>query len=126
MKPFPKIEQFHTAIKNVQKHHDRTFLEWRAGDDEYPVLEFTGTVKLHGTNAAVVKHADGQITYQSHFRCLSLDKDNYKFMHTMEAKGPEVNEKLFQEQQFTEYCAVYGEWCGGNIQNGVAIENCRR
>jgi len=29
--------------------------------------------------------------------------------------------KLLRRFNFTDYVAVYGEWCGGNIQKGVAI-----
>jgi len=28
---------------------------------------------------------------------------------------------LFEGIKFDDYCAVYGEWCGGNIQKGVAL-----
>ena len=28
--------------------------------------------------------------------------------------------------KFNDYCAIYGEWCGGNIQKGVAINGLNK
>ncbi len=123
MKKYPSIEQLRTVIKEVRFNHDFK------GKDElgnpiylhttpYPVLKFKGTVKLHGTNASIVKYSDDRIEYQSRERVLSLDDDNSGFMNEMVKKDLSY---LFDDIKFNDYCAIYGEWCGGNIQKGVAI-----
>ena len=123
MKKYPSIEQFRSVVRTVKTQHDYQ------GKDEngeaiyqhlsnYPTLKFQGTVKLHGTNASVVKYKDGRLEYQSRERVLSLEQDNANFMMSMMPKNLDF---LFSDIKFEDYCAVYGEWCGGNIQKGVAI-----
>lgn len=123
MKKYPSIEQFRNVIRNVKAIHD-----YKGKDEEgnpiykhtenYPTLEFKGTIKLHGTNAGIVKYSDGRIEFQSRERVLSLEEDNSGFMAAM---MPIDLSFLFSGFKFNEYVAVYGEWCGGNIQKGVAI-----
>lgn len=123
MKKYPSIDQFRNVIRTVRSRHD-----YKGSDSEsnpiyrhtenYPVLKFIGTVKLHGTNSSIVKYSDGRLEFQSRERVLSLDEDNANFMAEMMKVDLSF---LFSNIQFNEYCAVYGEWCGGNIQKGVAI-----
>ncbi len=123
MKKYPSIEQFRNVIRTVKSIHD-----YQGKDEEgepiykhisnYPILKFQGTVKLHGTNAGIVKYSDGRLEFQSRERVLSLDDDNAGFMNTMMSKDLEF---LFSGFKSNEYIAIYGEWCGGNIQKGVAI-----
>ncbi len=122
MKKYPSIEQFRNVVKAVKTSHD-----FQGKDEEgnaiyahtepYPTLTFRGTVKLHGTNASIVKYADG-FTYQSRERVLSLDDDNAGFMSKMLETDLDV---LFNRLPFTEYAAIYGEWCGKTIQKGTAV-----
>jgi hypothetical protein len=123
MKSFTEIGQFRDVIRSVKAHHDYQ------GKDEngetiyghltpYPTLRFRGTVKLHGTNAALRKEKDGSYWFQSRDNDLSLEKDNARFYALMNAKP---YERLFDGIQFEDTCVIYGEWCGGNIQKGVAI-----
>lgn len=123
MKTFPSIDQFRQVIREVKSHHDFT------GKDEngdvkylhtspYPTIEFKGTVKLHGTNAGIVKYKDGRIEYQSRERVLELTRDNAGFMLAMMNKD---FLDLFDKYEFNDHVAVYGEWCGQGIQKGVAI-----
>lgn len=123
MKKYSSIEQFRNVIREVKARHD-----YKGKDEEgkaiyqhtenYPTLKFKGTVKLHGTNAGIVKYSDGRIEFQSRERVLSLEEDNANFMSEMMKIDLSF---LFSNIQFNDYCAVYGEWCGGNIQKGVAI-----
>lgn len=123
MKKYSSIEQFRNVIREVKSIHD-----FKGKDEEgkaiyrhtenYPTLKFKGTVKLHGTNSSVVKYSDGRLEYQSRERVLSLEQDNAGFMSEMMPKDLSF---LFNGINFNDYCAVYGEWCGGNIQKGVAI-----
>lgn len=123
MKKFTDIPQFRNVIKELRFRHD---YKGKDSTDEpiyintepYPVLKFKGTVKLHGTNAGIVKYSDGSLEYQSRENVLSLDSDNAGFMNAMVSKNLDF---LFNDIQFNDYIALYGEWCGGNIQKGVAI-----
>lgn len=123
MKKYSSIEQFRNVIKEV-----RTRFDYKGKDNDgnaiykhtenYPVLKFTGTVKLHGTNAGIVKYADNRLEFQSRERILSIEEDNANFMSEMLKIDVSF---LFKNIEFNDYCAVYGEWCGGSIQKGVAI-----
>lgn len=119
---FPSIEQFRNVVRAARMDSD-----YRGKDDAgsaiyqhdkpYPELFFLGTVKLHGTNAAIVKYKD-RIEYQSRERVLDLQHDNHGFMLNMLSKDLTA---LFGEVRFEEHCAFFGEWCGSGIQSGVAI-----
>lgn len=123
MKKFPSIEQFRNIIRTVRTHHD-----YQGRDEQgnpiyshstpYPTLMFRGTVKLHGTNAGIVRYSDGRTEFQSRENVLSLEKDNNGFMNAMVSKTLDF---LFKGFKFNDYVAVYGEWCGGSIQKGVAL-----
>jgi hypothetical protein len=123
MKSFTDIGQFREVIRSVKTHHDYH------GKDEngepiyghltpYPTLRFRGTVKLHGTNAGIRKEKDGSYWFQSRENDLSLEKDNARFYALMNMRP---YERLFDGIQFEDTCVIYGEWCGENIQKGVAI-----
>lgn len=124
MLKYPSIEQFRSVIRTVKHNHD-----YKGKDDDgnpiyshdspYPTLAFKGTVKLHGTNAAVVKYKDNDsLVFQSRERELSLTSDNAGFMLNMSGKELSF---LFDGIDFENHIAIYGEWCGGNIQKGVAL-----
>jgi hypothetical protein len=122
MKKYPSIEQFRNVIRAVKAIHDFKGKDEEgkaiySHTDNYPTLKFEGTVKLHGTNAGIVKYSDGRIEFQSRERVLSLNDDNAGFMGTLCNKNLD---SLFS-LPFDDYTAIYGEWCGGSIQKGVAI-----
>lgn len=120
---FPSIDQFRQIIREVKTNHD---YQGKSEDGSpiyqhnspYPVIEFTGTVKLHGTNASIVKYRDGRIEYQSRERVLSLTQDNAGFMLAMMNKDLGF---MYKEIEFKNYVAIFGEWCGQGIQKGVAV-----
>ena len=128
MKRYPRIGQLRNAIRDVKYAHDYQGQN-EAGDpiyqhkDNYPILKFQGTIKLHGTNSSVVKYADGRIEFQSRERILSADEDNAGFMCAMIAKNLDF---LFAPFSFKEYVAIYGEWCGGDICKGAAISGLEK
>ena len=142
---FPSILQYRNIIQSVKqraKHHRLPV----------PSLEFTGTVKLHGTNASVfialpptatatatatatetqpeALAAAPQLWVQSRNRILTPQNDNFGF-----ATHVEVNAAAFQELLAIartvyekgaavgedDYLGIYGEWCGEQIQKGVAL-----
>lgn len=123
MKKYESIDQFRQIIREVKSRHDfvgknedGTAIYQHTSD--YPVLKFHGTVKLHGTNAAIVRYATGETKFQSRERELSITADNAGFLTTY---GGENLDFLFKGIDFYNYAAIYGEWCGGSIQKGVSI-----
>jgi len=132
MHKFPSINQFRQVVRNVCNKARYVGLD-EAGEPVYnhaaglPTLSFYGTVKLHGTNAAIV-FTKGGVSFQSRERVLTLTEDNAGFMNHF-VQFPEA--LLDMRDDICKACklhrtgdhtvAVYGEWCGGNIQKGVAI-----
>ncbi len=120
---FPSIEQFRNVITNVRHWANAT-------GNALPSYQFTGTVKLHGTNAAV-SFPNGprapEVLYQSREQFLSLGNDNAGFCAAMQGDSLHTVRRAAQIASqmlnFGTYdpVVVYGEWCGGNIQKGVAI-----
>lgn len=114
-KAFSKIEQFRNIVKQV-----RDYCSYHSAP--LPAIIFDGTVKLHGTNAAV-GFKDGEIFCQSRSRIITPEDDNFGFANFVES-----NKDYFQHL-INMTCAdfgmediiIYGEWCGGNIQKGVAL-----
>lgn len=133
MYKFPSIEQYRNVIKRVKdmarfSGRDETGAPIFDPTKPVPTLRFEGTVKLHGTNAGIVASADtpDKLQFQSRERVLTLEQDNAGFMATFE---PHTNDLLpvfhgvLANVDLTDAkaVAIYGEWCGGNIQKGVAI-----
>lgn len=126
-KRFPSIEQFRSVVKQVKETSSYV------GKDEegkpifdytrpLPTITFTGTVKLHGTNAAIGYSKQDGLWCQSRERILSIEKDNAGFAFWVESHK-EYFEKTLNIDAFFAYDAiiVYGEWAGGNIQKGVGV-----
>jgi hypothetical protein len=127
MYKFPSIEQFRNVIRNVRHKTQCVGVD---ADGEYimdrnvpmPTLMFQGTVKLHGTNAGIVWDIETDtFQYQSRERVLCLEEDNAGFMRDMVGKENILREMFAPYAFHTSKVVIYGEWCGGNIQKGVAI-----
>lgn len=126
---FPSIEQYRTVVKYVRDrcaHHGVPL----------PTLAFHGSVKLHGTNASVVVGPGPFEVYyaQSRSTVLSLEADNAGFAafalqpqikKALSRFASEARDAYFRDRDYVEpfpaTTVVYGEWCGGNIQSGVAL-----
>ena len=123
---FPSIEQFRHAITSVtnftrRREEDR--------DKELPVLKFIGTVKLHGTNSAIVYEKGNGHWCQSRNNIITPLKDNAGFAQYTDPiadqffaeyvlpHSPGIRDQYEQGRKIV----IFGEWCGGNIQKGVAI-----
>lgn len=99
---------------------------------QLPVLECRGTVKLHGSNAAIVQNIDDSaftsVHFQSRERVLTPQNDLLGFCAYMMENSPSV-EKIFRilrkscnkDSYKVQTIAVFGEWCGIGVQKGVAI-----
>ena len=131
MLPFPSINQFRNVVAHVRRQAAFMGLDDKGEPiinpaPVYPRLAFQGTVKLHGTNAAIVFSPEG-ISYQSRERVLTREQDNAGFMAHMEQHLDAVahlGSYLAMQHNLTgidHTVAIYGEWCGGNIQKGVAV-----
>lgn len=138
---FPSISKYADVVGNV-KHHFQ--YQGKDADGEHvmdrnaplPKMRFTGHVKLHGSNASVVKYAADSTEFvpQSRERILSIQSDNYGFAFYMkEYVGDDVVGEMFNyvEQRCKDLhikpvypLTIYGEWCGKGIQKNVAIANC--
>lgn len=130
MTPFPSIKQFRDVIREVRRKAEFMGLD-AAGEPiinrapKLPIMRFRGSVKLHGTNAAIVNFGNGY-TFQSRERELTAEADNagfcaYMSQHT--AALDKLHEAIVQIHSLDgdETIAIFGEWCGGNIQRGVAL-----
>ena len=88
MRTFPEIKQFRDVVAIIKSRAAFTGLD-AAGKPTYdetrplPTLHYTGTVKLHGTNCAIV-FENGTVVFQSRERELSLEEDNYGFYSRMQ------------------------------------------
>jgi len=134
MKKFPSIEQFRNVIKQVT-HQTRYDGVDEEGKPKYihtkdlPTLKYRGTTKLHGTNAGIIQKVDGTLQFQSRERILSLETDNAGFYAFMANRLPIIKRLIediiiecgFHLEHSIPEVAIFGEWCGGNIQSGVAI-----
>lgn len=116
---YPSIEQFRNVVKEVNYH-------FGTSSTPAPSITFTGTVKLHGTNAGVGWDFDGELLCQSRNHHISVGDDNAGFAKFV--SSPNVTreiKRIMQQLKGTRDCMssiiLYGEWCGKDIQRGVAI-----
>ena len=136
---FPSIEQYRNIVKDIQHRaayvgkdengnpiYDRTL--------EKPTLKFTGTVKMHGTNAGVTYNkATNKISAQSRNNRITPQKDNAGFAFFVKSKK-EVFDEIFRGIAIGldilgldyDYLTLFGEWCGKGIQKGVALNELER
>lgn len=132
--PYPEIGQFRNAIHKVTCKARQTGVDAN-GDAVYdhakelPVLTYEGTVKLHGTNAAIgLNRKTNEVWYQSRENVITVGKDNAGFCRYFEGKDLT---KLFEPDPslgvevspiaLGTVVVIFGEWCGGNIQPNVGI-----
>lgn len=126
MKKYPHTGQYGEFIRALRMQHD-----YKGKDElgnsiyenttDYPIVNLKGTVKLHGTNASIVKYKD-RIETQSRNLVITPTKDNLGFSRFI--YEIDVN-PLFDRFEFNDYIAIYGEWCGPGIQGGVGISQLK-
>lgn len=131
---FPSINQYRNVVHHVKNSTYFVGLD-EDGSPIYdknrklPTLKFRGTVKLHGTNAAVVYDIDEKtFSFQSRTRVLDLSSDNANFALYMSSKTEVLEEIMskFTTESSDKKIAVYGEWCGSSIQKGVALNQLNK
>ena len=132
-KKYPSIGKIKDVFNSVKKMNPREFSHLDIAEDgtktpvftegDLPKLNFRGTVKLHGTNACVVINSDLTTDAQSRTRILSLTSDNHGFCNWATTKSEVFVDayKHLLEDPNNYSLHVFGEWCGANIQSGVAL-----
>ena len=113
MYKYHPIEQFRKCIKEVQRL-------WK--DHPLPTLTFTGSVKLHGTNAGVELPAN---IPQSRNQVLTEGNDSYGF-YTFHKERKEIFQQIYDSLGLNLPVVIYGEWAGKGIQKDVAISKLDR
>lgn len=103
MLKFPKIQSF----RQVQKYALKNGIE---------TLGYRGTVKLHGTNAGLVRSPEGVLSVQSRNRVITPDDDNAGFAAYIASL-----DDGYLRAAVPEGSALYGEWVGPGIQKGTAL-----
>jgi hypothetical protein len=143
---FPSIEQYRHTIKNVRykidyennldsKDEDKNnsvnnnskgkeekiYVRYKTAG--LPTLTFMGTVKLHGCHSDIVyTKKTNSIHYQSKNQIITKDDDQTGFVSFITSA---IDEKqlieILSKIECQEYVMVGGEFCGGNIQKGVVL-----
>lgn len=128
---FPDIQQFRNVIQDV------TYRTRFIGKDEngellfdgtipLPVLNYRGTVKLHGTNSGLIFTSESgsyQFYCQSRENIITPLKDNMGFAAFIYTRPVLDLLKLIPSEIMADspIVKVYSEWCGQKIQRGVGI-----
>jgi len=84
-------------------------------------LTYCAKVKLHGTNAGVRITPSGEVAAQKRTQILNPEADNAGF-----AAWVAENTSYFSQLKNNSHITIFGEWCGSNIQKGVAISQLER
>jgi hypothetical protein len=128
---YPETREFRAAITTVKRN---AHLNEENADKNLPILKFIGTVKLHGTNSALVYQKDVGHWCQSRNNILTPEKDNAGFAQAMDPLAGKffhehvlpVNTTIRDLYDRGQTVVIFGEWCGGNIQKHVAIFGLRK
>ena len=130
---FPSIGQFAELVASVNRKC--TYIGRDENNDPIydmtlpkPTLKFVGTTKLHGTNAGVVIDFHNDIVYyESRENIITSESDNAGFANYMVGIQDQfvetINNYLCSKEidWINNVLVIYGEWCGGSIQKGVAL-----
>lgn len=131
-KAYHKIRQFKDVVRDIQFKSN-----FKGMDDEgqpiyeeskKPILTFTATTKLHGTNAGVCYDLDKGVMAQKRGSLLKKEDlaSHFGFNQFVQVEKKEYFEDLMQKMHKV-YCkehqqiTIYGEWAGLGIQKGVGI-----
>jgi len=128
---FPKIRQYHQVLRDMKLHSQYVGKDEEGNPiydstKELPIIRFDGRVKLHGTNSAIVFSPDGSFYCQSRENVIDEIKDNAGFAHWVNKDGYKIWDNLHYsinqpDANTVKYIILFGEWCGGSIQKGVAL-----
>lgn len=129
---FPKIGQYNTIIQGIisgERFRGISAAGEKIFDGEAVLgkVKFTGTVKLHGTNSAIVVQGD-EMWLQSRENIITPIKDNCGFAS---AFGSEEKKSIIMDAVAClrlshlipkeHIVCLFGEWAGPNVQKNVGI-----
>lgn len=114
MKEFTSIRQFRDVVQGVRRYCVNN-------GKPLPTLNFTGRVKLHGSNGGLVITSKGELRIQSRTRTIDTTCDNAGFAAWATAHREQLIELLDGAVETIRNVTYFGEWCGGNIQDKVAL-----
>ena len=127
---FTDIGQFREVIRGIKQAAQFVGIDENGEvivnrEADMPVVKFHGTVKIHGTNAGIAEDKDSNMWYQGRTQVVSIRKDNAGFAFFAESKKDIFHDFIQSIRKKTNIwdktIVIFGEWCGGNIQKGVAI-----
>lgn len=134
---YPSISQFRQIVKEITESACFIGLdgEGKAMFDYLkpkPVVTFTATEKVHGTNASVCYSNSDGVWCQSRENVITVEKDNMGFAWFIEQNKEKVIsiiKELAKEKNIdlnTHIISLYGEYAGGNIQKNSALTNSEK
>lgn len=134
---YPSTPQFREIIGDVSRKYNFNGLD-ENGNAIYdpskpkPIIKFVGTVKLHGTSAAVLFNNKAGLWCQSRSNIITPQSDNAGFAFFAESTKDswlriinEIKDK-YNIDLDNNTIGVYSEWAGANIQKGVGITNIEK
>ncbi len=122
----PKVEEINTTVK-------LPFIKWTSIEllhnvyQDFKILgkadciTYRAKIKLHGTNAGVQVTPEGIVAAQKRSQIITSKNDNVDF-----AAWVEQNRDYFSQLKSSKNITIFGEWCGTNVQKGVAISQIGR
>lgn len=120
---FRDTQNLHSLLFNVKK-------EAEYNQTPPPKVQFHGTVKLHGTHMDVVETYESEMYAQGRNDVLSTSNPDsfgfFTFFQNRKNRFSEIFKDIRKNAGFDTSemnVVINGEWCGGNIQKGVAISN---
>jgi len=138
---YPSIEQFRNVIASINRQFNFVGLDENGEaiydhKKEKPRLTFKGTVKLHGTNAAVCINKKDGLWVQSRENIITPEQDNAGFAFFVETNKETFNNLFSQiikkNNLGYEYdvenitLSIYFEWAGSGIQKNVGISEIKK
>jgi len=111
---YPSIEQFRHVYKAIREQAEYDNLP-------YPTINFSGTVKLHGVNAAVVQLPDGTRYAQSRNKIITPEDDHMGFAKYVVEHKHSFDVLFNAIQHPKETVIVFGEFAGKGIQKNIGI-----
>lgn len=120
---FPSIKAFNQCLPKLKKKLPTL--------PEHGVT-FTGTTKLHGTNAAIGFSLKTGLWVQSRERIITPKSDNMKFALYVKENEDSFTflmkeaAKVMSVDSSNEILVIFGEYCGKKIQKNVAISQLPR
>ena len=124
---YSSIEQLRHLIKDVTYYYKD-----KCAANNLPTLRFTGTIKLHGTNAGIGYNNINGIWCQSRSNIITPKNDNAgcaSFVESNKDYFIDIIKKIAVNNMIdldTNSLILFGEWCGMGIQKGVAISKLPR